>query len=64
MTALSPQEIRADFERVNALIERQLRLLEANGGDTLALARDADVARWSTSSLSPPRPRAAMSTSS
>lgn len=45
VTALSPQEIRADFDRVNALIERQLRLLEANGGDTLALARDADVAR-------------------
>lgn len=45
VTALSPQELRADFERRNALIERQLRILESNGGDTLALARDSDVAR-------------------
>lgn len=45
VTALAPQELRADFERRNALIERQLRLLETNRGDTLALARDPDVAR-------------------
>ncbi|MBW0102341.1 hypothetical protein [Pseudonocardia sp. KRD291] len=45
VTALSPQELRADFERVNALVERQLRQLETNGGDTFALARDPDVAR-------------------
>lgn len=45
VTALAPQEVRPDFERVNALVERQLRLLESNGGDTLALARDPDVAR-------------------
>lgn len=45
VTALAPQELRTDFERRNALIERQLRLLETNGGDTLALARDQDIAR-------------------
>ncbi|MDN5917194.1 MAG: hypothetical protein L0I76_19175 [Pseudonocardia sp.] len=48
VTALAPQELRADFERANALIEHQLRLLEANGGDTLALARDPDIAREAT----------------
>ena len=47
VSALAPQELRADFERVNGLIERQLRLLETNGGDTFALARDPDVARES-----------------
>lgn len=45
VTALAPQELRADFERVNGLIERQLRILEANGGDTFALARDPDITR-------------------
>lgn len=45
VTSLAPQEIRADFERVDQLVERQLALLEANGGDTLALARDPGLAR-------------------
>lgn len=48
VTALAPQEIRADFERTTALVEQQLQLLEANGGDTLALARDPAVARART----------------
>lgn len=45
VVALAPQDIRADFDRANELVERQLQLLEANGGDTLALARDPEVAR-------------------
>ncbi|MBC3192927.1 hypothetical protein H7X46_17860 [Pseudonocardia sp. C8] len=45
VTALAPQEIRPDFDRVNQLAERQLDLLEANGGDTLAVARDPEIAR-------------------
>ena len=45
VTALAPQEIRADFERVDQLVERQLALLEANGGDTLAVARDPGIAQ-------------------
>ncbi|MBP2367116.1 hypothetical protein [Pseudonocardia parietis] len=45
VTALAPQEIRADFDRVNQLAERQLELLEANGGDTMAVARDPEIAQ-------------------
>lgn len=45
VTALAPQEIRADFDRASALVEQQLQLLEANGGDTVAIARDPAVAR-------------------
>ncbi|GAA1866836.1 MULTISPECIES: hypothetical protein [Pseudonocardia] len=45
VTSLAPQEIRADFERVDQLVERQLALLEANGGDTLAVARDPGIAQ-------------------
>lgn len=45
VTSLAPQEIRADFDRVNQLAERQLQLLEANGGDTMALARDPGLAQ-------------------
>lgn len=45
VTALAPQEIRADFDRVNQLTQRQLELLEANGGDTLAVARDPEIAQ-------------------
>ena len=45
VTALAPQEIRADFDRVNRLVERQLELLEANGGDTLAVARNPEIAQ-------------------
>ncbi|MEQ3554447.1 hypothetical protein WIS52_28610 [Pseudonocardia nematodicida] len=43
VTNLAPQEIRADFERANQLVERQLELLESNGGDTLAVARDPEI---------------------
>lgn len=45
VTSLAPQEIRADFDRVNQLAERQLQVLEANGGDTMALARDPELAQ-------------------
>lgn len=45
VVALAPQEIRADVERTTAFVEQQLRALEANGGDTLAVARDPAVAR-------------------
>lgn len=48
VTALAPQEIRADFERTDALVEQQLQLLEARDGDTLAVARDPAVARART----------------
>lgn len=48
VTALAPQEIRADFERANQVVERQLELLEANGGDTLAVARDPQLAQERT----------------
>ncbi|MEJ8277315.1 hypothetical protein [Pseudonocardia spirodelae] len=44
VTALAPQELRQDFDRVDQLVERQLSLLEANGGDTLAVARDPGIA--------------------
>lgn len=48
VTALAPQEIRADFERTTALVEQQLQLLEANGGDTLAVARDPAISQART----------------
>lgn len=44
VTGLAPQEIRSDFDRVNQLVERQLQLLEANGGDTIAVARNPEIA--------------------
>ncbi|OLL71305.1 hypothetical protein Ae168Ps1_5808 [Pseudonocardia sp. Ae168_Ps1] len=45
VSSLAPQEIRADFDRANQLVERQLELLEANGGDTMAVARDPEIAQ-------------------
>ncbi|MEV1292562.1 hypothetical protein [Pseudonocardia sp. NPDC049635] len=44
VTGLAPQELRSDFDRVNQVVERQLQLLEANGGDTIAVARDPGIA--------------------
>ncbi|BBG01119.1 MULTISPECIES: hypothetical protein [Pseudonocardia] len=44
VTGLAPQEIRTDFDRVNQIVERQLQLLEANGGDTVAVARNPEIA--------------------
>lgn len=45
VSALAPPELRADADRVVSVLDRQLRLLEDNGGDTLALARDPDLRR-------------------
>lgn len=45
VTALAPGELRADFDRANQLDERRLELLEANGGDVLAVARDPELAQ-------------------
>lgn len=45
VSALAPQDVRQDFDRTNQLVENQLELLEANGGDTLAVARDPEIAR-------------------
>ena len=48
VTALAPQELRADFDRANQLDERRLELLEANDGDILAVARDPQIAQART----------------
>ncbi|ANY05236.1 hypothetical protein AFB00_01690 [Pseudonocardia sp. HH130630-07] len=45
VTALAPQEIRGDFDRANQLVERQLVALENSGGDSMAVARDPEIAR-------------------
>ena len=45
VSALAPPELRADADRVVAVVDRQLRLLEDSGGDTLALSRDPELTR-------------------
>ncbi len=45
VSALAPPELRADADRVVGVVDRQLRLLEVNGGDTSALARDPELER-------------------
>lgn len=48
VSVLAPPELRGDADRVVAVVERQLRLLEDSGGDTLVLARDPDLERMTS----------------
>lgn len=48
VSALAPQELRADADRVTGVVDRQLRLLVDSGGDTMVLARDPELERATT----------------
>jgi hypothetical protein len=43
VAALAPPEQKADADRIVAVLDRQLRVLVDNDGDTAALARDPEI---------------------